>query len=331
MKARDFTLASTIAALFAATAVDARATGRSSVAASPSAPVAAAELPPPRLDGSAGPPRAWASGAFDLSWATILEVAPDPAVVVDASLRDAIIATGLPWRVRDDASQIEMLLVPPGNFKMGCSPSLQEGCFAHEEPVHAVALTEPFYLARHEVTQAEWTAVMGSNPSRFTAASGFPDSDERPVEQVSWNAAQKFMETTGLRLPTEAEWERACRGGTNTAFNDGSDDDATLGTIAWYADNSGEQTRQVGGKLPNPLGFHDMHGNVFEWVEDWYGMAYYWESPEVDPPGPPSGTTRVIRGGSWNHPSSYERSSARVAVDAELVLDRIGVRPARDP
>jgi len=281
--------------------------------------------------GSATLPQAFEYRVGPVPWATILEIAPDPAVVVDASLRAAILATGLPWRVRDDASAVEMLLVPPGTFMMGCSASLQDACLPHEEPVHQVTLTRAFYLARHEVTQAEWTAVMGSNPSRFVAANGYPGSDERPVEQVSWNAAAKFMETTSLRLPTEAEWEFACRAGTTTAFNDGSDDDATLGLLAWYATNSAAQTHPVGGKLPNRLGFHDMHGNVFEWVEDWYGESFYWQSPAVDPTGPAGGIARVLRGGSWNHPGSYERSSARLGVGPGIVLDRIGLRPARTP
>ncbi|MBM4107186.1 MAG: formylglycine-generating enzyme family protein, partial [Phycisphaerae bacterium] len=169
-------------------------------------------------------------------WATVLEVAPDPAVVTNASLRNAIAATGLPWRVRDNASQIEMLLVPPGTFMMGCSPSLQYGCNFDENPVHQVTLTQAYYLGRYEVTQAQWTAVMGSNPSWFQSASAQVPAAQvplRPVERVSWNMIQGFETATGLRLPTEAEWEYACRAGTTTAFNNGSNDDATLGTLAW--------------------------------------------------------------------------------------------------
>jgi formylglycine-generating enzyme required for sulfatase activity len=233
------------------------------------------------------------SGGFLYSpvpWATILEESPDPKVVTDDDLRASIMATGLPWRVRDNASQIEMLLVPPGTFMMGCSPSLQYGCNSDENPVHQVTLTRPFYLGRYEVTQAEWTAVMGTNPSNF------PDP-LRPVEMVSWFAIQDFTSATGLRLPTEAEWEYACRAGTTTAFSNDNDDDATLASIAWFGLGNG--TRVVGQKLPNPLGFHDMHGNVWEWVNDWYAADYYSQSPGIDPLGSSTGSQRVLRGGGW--------------------------------
>ena len=121
-------------------------------------------------------------------------------------------------------------------------------------------MTQAYYLGRYEVTQAQWTAVMGSNPSQFQ---GQADSPSRPVEKVSWNMIQGFETATGLRLPTEAEWEYACRAGTTTAFNNGSDDESTLATTAWFSVNAEGQTRPIGQKLANGLGFHDMHGNVF--------------------------------------------------------------------
>jgi len=266
-------------------------------------------------------------------WATILEVAPDPAVVTNAGLRAAITATGLPWRVRDNASQIEMLLVPPGTFMMGCSPSLQYGCLSDENPVHQVTLTQAYYLGRYEVTQAQWTAVMGSNPSQFQ---GQADSPSRPVESVSWNMIQGFETATGLRLPTEAEWEYACRAGTTTAFNNGSDDDSLLGVLAWHSSppggNSGGQTHPVGLKSPNALGLHDMHGNVQEWVEDWYGSIYYSNTPLIDPPGPSTGQFRIMRGGGWGNWSNDSRTSDRsgwTVPDMSLADD--GFRAARTP
>ena len=262
-----------------------------------------------------------------IEWGTVIEMLPDPAVVTNAGLRAAIIATGLPWRVRDNASQIEMLLVPPGTFMMGCSPSLQHGCNADENPVHEVTLTQAYYLGRYEVTQAQWTAVMGSNPSQFQ---GQADSPSRPVEKVSWNMIQGFETATGLRLPTEAEWEYACRAGTTTAFNNGSNDDATLGTLAWFNANAGSQTRPVGQKLANALGLHDMHGNVWEWVEDWYGSDYYAQSPAVDPPGPITATSRVLRGGSWYDYSFYCRASFRVDYPGDGG-DNLGFRVAKTP
>jgi len=276
----------------------------------------------------------WGATCPSAPWATILEQTPHPNVVTNPALRSAIIATGLPWRVRDNASQIEMLLVPPGTFTMGCSPSLWWGCQSEENPIHQVTLTRPFYLGRYEVTQTQWTAVMGKNPSWFQSPSAEVSADQvpnRPVEMVSWNMIQSFNAATGLRLPTEAEIEYACRAGTTTAFNNGSDNDATLGTLAWFGPNAAGQTRPVGQKLPNALGFHDMHGNVWEWVNDWFSATYYSVSPGFDPPGPASGTLRVLRGGSMEVASDSCRASFRPAIDPSAVGWGIGFRAARTP
>jgi formylglycine-generating enzyme required for sulfatase activity len=274
------------------------------------------------------------------SWATLIEAAPDPAVVTNAAYRAAIVATGLPWRVRHTQSQIEMLLVPPGTFNMGCSASNQHSCFSAENPVHAVTLTNAFYLGRYEVTQAQWTAVMGSNPSSFVNASAEVPAGQvplRPVERVSWNMIQGFNSATGLRLPTEAEWEYAYRAGTTKAFHsfpgypNGTNDDTLLGNIAWFTSNSISQTRPVGGKQANALGLHDMSGNVWEWVNDWYSSTYYQSSPSTNPPGPASGSSRVSRGGTWDVNSSYCRSSDRVYFAPDSVSYNIGFRAARNP
>jgi len=266
-----------------------------------------------------------------LAWATTLEADPDPTVVTNAGLRAAIAATGLPWRVRDNATQIEMLLVPPGTYSMGCSASQLYPCNSDENPVHSVTITQAFYLGRYEVTQAHWTAVMGSNPSAFQ---GFADSPSRPVERVNWSMIQGFEAATGLRLPTEAEWEYACRAGTTTAFNNGSNADGTLGTLAWTSGNAGGQTRPVGQKLANALGLHDMHGNVNEWCEDWYGATYYATSPSVNPLGPATGEQRVLRGGSWGEDSRWNRSSARSNGFPGVIFagsNTFGFRVARTP
>ena len=266
-----------------------------------------------------------------LDWGTVLEVMPDPAVITDPDWRERIIATGLPWRVRDNASQIEMLLVPPGTFMMGCSPSLQWACDPDENPVHEVTLTQPFYLGRYEVTQAQWTAVMGTNPSQFQ---GEADSPDRPVENVSWSMVQDFESATNLRLPTEAEWEYACRAGTQTAFNlapNGTNADSQLGLLAWYSSNANSQTRPVGQKQANNLGLHDLHGNVWEWCEDWFGGGYYAESPAIDPPGPISGAYRVLRGGSWNLYSNFCRASYRSYDGPGDDYYSSGFRAARTP
>ena len=205
-------------------------------------------------------------------WYTVLEQTPNASVVPDATLRAAITATNLPWRVRDTSTGIEMVLIPPGTFTMGCSESNRYGCYGAESPTHQVTLTQAFYLSRTEVTQAQWLAKMGSNPSYYQSASSAVPASEvpnRPVEQVSWNDIQPFCTATGMRLPTEAEWEYAYRAGTTTAFHgmpgylNGTNDDNQLGTIAWFSSNSGSTTRPVAGKAANGFGLYDMSGNVW--------------------------------------------------------------------
>jgi formylglycine-generating enzyme required for sulfatase activity len=261
------------------------------------------------------------------TWGTVIEAQPDPDVVTDANLRAAIQATGLPWRVRDNGTGIEMLLIPPGTFQMGCSASSNWECSDSELPLHGVTLTNPFYLGRYEVTQAQWTAKMGSNPSRFQ---GYADSSSRPVEQVSWNDALGFVQSFGGRLPTEAEWEYACRAGTQSAFYDGSNDDAALLGIAWVATNCGGEIRPVGGRLPNGFGCHDMLGNAWEWVADRFGP--YQAGQQVDPIGPAIGGDRVARGHTFGD-GSYNncRSSSRDWGPATTRHAWTGFRVARNP
>jgi len=279
------------------------------------------------------------------AWATLLEAQPDPSVVTDATLRAAIVATSLAWRVKDTATQIEMVLIPPGTFNMGCSASQSYGCGSWENPVHQVTLTNAFYMGRYEVTQAQWQARMGSNPSFFPGPSPevpLAQVPQRPVEQVSWNTIQGFLSQTGMRLPTEAEWEYAYRAGTTTAFHgytgqlSGTNDDNLLGNIAWYyagSCSSGAycQTRPVGGKLGNGFGLHDMSGNVSEWVNDWYGGTYYSTSSSVNPQGPSSGTYRVLRGGYWSYVSNDCRASTRGLDDPDYSNFNFGFRVARTP
>jgi formylglycine-generating enzyme required for sulfatase activity len=134
-----------------------------------------------------------------------------------------------------------------------------------------------------------------------------------------------------MRLPSEAEWEYACRAGTTTAFNNGSSDDATVGTIAWYSSNSDSQTHAVGSKAANALGLHDMSGNVWEWVNDWYGSNYYSVSPSTNPLGSVSGSSRVWRGGSWYTDAYYVRSSNRYSYAPGNSVNNVGFRVARAP
>lgn len=227
------------------------------------------------------------------SWGTVLEQLPDPAVVTDTAIRDRIVLTGLPWRVRDNATNIEMLLVPPGTFWMGASPEDTED-EGNESPQHLVQLTGAFYLGRYEVTQSQYQGAIGTNPSAFV---GFANSPNRPVENVSWDMAQGFCAATGMRLATEAEWEYACRAGTTTPrYN-------ALNSIAWYwatSYSSGQHaTHVVGGMIPNALGLFDMIGNVWEWTADWAGD--YSPAFVTDPTGP----------AHWNLPNHARWSMAK--------------------
>ena len=267
------------------------------------------------------------------TWATVLEWAPDAAVVTNGTMRNAITASGLPWRVRDNSSNIEMLLVPPGTFQMGCiMGSDSENCQLPEQPVHTVTLTSAYYLGRYEVTQAQWQAQMGSNPSFYKQQA---DSPSRPVEQVSWNTIQNFLSATALRLPTEAEWEFACRAGTTTPFHsgpgfpNGTTNDDLVVTIAWYDANSRWATHAVGGKAANALGMHDMLGNVWEWQSDCFG--WYSSEAQTNPTGPVSGLGPVLRGGSWGHPTDSVRSSGRTYDWPDGASNNVGFRVARAP
>jgi formylglycine-generating enzyme required for sulfatase activity len=291
--------------------------------------------------GTASASNAFTYAVATPSWATLIESAPDPAVVTSASLRAAIVATGFAWRVRHTATQIELLLVPPGTFDMGCSASNQFGCDPDENPVHAVTLTNAFYLGRYEVTQAQWTAVMGFNPSAFQIASAEVPAAQvsnRPVTSVSrYPGIQDFTMATGLTIPTEAQWEYAYRAGTTTAFHsmpgfpNGTNDDTQVGNIGWFASNSASQTRPVGGKAANALGFHDMAGNVAEWTKDVYSATYYASSPSTNPQGPLWGAFNVVRGGSWTGSSKGMRSSERIEVYVHDTNFAIGFRVARAP
>ena len=198
----------------------------------------------------------------------------------------------------------EMIPVEGGTFTMGATAEQGSDAYDSEKPTHQVTLSS-YAIGKHKVTQALWQAVMGSNPSNYKG-------DNRPVEQVSWDDCQEFISKlnsiTGksFRLPTEAEWEFAARGGKKSKGYkySGSND---VDEVAWYGDNSGRQTHPVGTKRPNELGIYDMSGNVWEWCADWLGG--YSSSPSTDPTGPSSGSFRVCRGGGWD----YDAGSCRVS------------------
>ena len=264
---------------------------------------------------------------FDSSWYTVIN--EFPTISPNATVRQNIIATGFPWHVRDNSSQIEMLLVPPGTFTMGCNAFDLGRCHSNESPRHQVTLTRAFYLGRYEVTQAQWQARMGNNPSSFR---GNPN---RPVEQVSWNDIVGFSTATGLRLPTEAEWEYSCRAGTTMAIHqsrprpNGSNSTVYLYNIAWFSGNAALFARNVGGKDPNGFGFYDMSGNVAEWCNDWFGD--YSAGNATDPTGPSTGTLRVLRGGYWRGGTSFCRSSSRSRRSPYDGGEGVGFRVARTP
>ena len=189
---------------------------------------------------------------------------------------------------------------------MGCIAEQGSDCWDSEKPSHKVTVSD-FCIGETEVTQALWKAVMGSNPSTWKG-------DNLPVEIVSWNDCKDFIkklnEKTGknFRLPTEAEWEYAARGGNKSKGYKYSGSN-TIGSVAWYDGNSSSKTHTVKGKTPNELGLYDMSGNVCEWCEDWYGS--YGSGTQTNPDGPSSGSNRVLRGGGWYISGRYCRVSYR--------------------
>jgi len=234
-----------------------------------------------------------------------------------------------------------MVRVEGGTFTMG-SPANEPGR-RDDEVQHQVTVSS-FYMGKYEVTQKEYQEVMGTNPSRFKG-------DNLPVEQVSWFDAVKYCNkrsqregltpaytikgllgkkvtwnrnANGYRLPTEAEWEYACRAGTTTAYNTGASISDNTG---WYWDNSGKTTHPVGQKPANAWGLYDMHGNVDEWCWDWYGD--YPSGAQTDPVGASSGSNRVWRGGSWNQSAQYVRSALRINLSPTLRINILGFRVLR--
>lgn len=217
----------------------------------------------------------------------------------------------------------EMVRVEGGTFRMGATSEQEDEADSDEKPVHGVTLSS-YYIGKTEVTQALWQAVMGSNPSRFKGA-------DLPVECVSWDDCQEFIRKlnalTGqhFRLPTEAEWEFACRGGNNSRGYKYSGSN-NLGSVAWYDGNSGNKTHPVATKSSNELGIYDMSGNVWEWCADWYGD--YSSGAQTNPTGPLSGSGRVGRGGSWYNCAGNCRSSIRDYYGPTYRVSSLGLRLA---
>ena len=245
--------------------------------------------------------------------------------------------------------KMEFVLIPAGEFMMGGGespeavgkafdlPSTVVPTLRDEHPQHRVRISKAFYLGKYEVTQEQWKAVMGSNPT-----SSHFKGPKKPVVDVSWNACRTFMNKlnqkfsrTGVKfsLPTEAQWEYACRAGTSTRFSFG-DDGASLEDYAWTYRNSGSPggrtTHPVGQKKPNAWGLYDMLGNVQEWCSDWYREDYYKQSPRDDPTGRVSGKHRVLRGGSWYYDRPFFfRCAYRLRSSPDAGSPHCGLRVVR--
>ena len=226
---------------------------------------------------------------------------------------------------------MEMVWIEPGVFQMG-----SENGGSDEYPVHEVKISRGFWLGKYEVTQGEWETVMGTTP--WSGHDRVVEDASRPAVNISWNMCQEFigrlnaMGEDVYRLPTEAEWEYACRAGTQTRWSFG-DDENRLDDYAWVRGNSNRSgPKPVGGKLPNDWGLYDMHGNAWEWVQDWYGYDYYNSSPRVDPQGPAfsaSSSERVYRGGSFSAVASSSRSASRGLSGPDSRIYFVGMRILR--
>ncbi|MFO0881384.1 MAG: SUMF1/EgtB/PvdO family nonheme iron enzyme [Gemmataceae bacterium] len=252
-------------------------------------------------------------------------------------------------------AEIELALLPPGRFRMG-SP-VREWRRMNDEPLHDVTLARPFYMSMYPITQEQYREVMGGNPSCFTpayASCAGQDVEKFPVESVPWELACEFCEVLnrlehrlphGLiyRLPTEAEWEYACRAGMSVRhpFSFGPELTSALANFnAEYPypsrlidDGPGplERPTPVGSYAPNGFGLFDMHGNIDEWVQDWFDDEYYLTGPSVDPPGPAEGEGKVIRGGSWSGQGEDCRAAVRIGQEPDLGDNKVGFRIVLGP
>lgn len=254
--------------------------------------------------------------------------APAPARVeqIPVTVMPVLAPTGVVFR--EPVTGMELLLVKGGCFQMG---DVFDDGDRNERPVHEVCVDD-FYIGRYEVTQGQWKAVRGKNPS------GNKKSDQHPVEDVSWNDAQDFIKELNaksgrsFRLPYEAEWEYAARDGGQRVKWAGTNNESDLANYAWYDGNAGRETHPVGQKRPNALGLYDMTGNVWEWVHDWFDRSYYGESPRSNPGGPGRGSDRVYRGGGYKDKPKDARVMKRESKSNRRNDDTLGFRlvlPAR--
>ena len=233
----------------------------------------------------------------------------------------------IPKTFTSPSTGMEFVLIPAGEFMMG-SPSGEKGSYGDEGPVHEVTINNPFYMGKYPVTQKQWEKVMGNNPSSFKG-------EDRPVESVSWENVQEFVKKLNekegankYRLPSEAEWEYACRAGKQTRYSFG-DDESKLNEYAWYSENSGGETHPVGQKKPNPWSLYDMYGNVLEWVQDKWHDNYEGAPSNGSAWEDRFGFARVLRGGSWNGDAGSCRSANRVRYFSGVLSGNLGFRLLR--
>jgi len=247
----------------------------------------------------------------------------NPVVRRNGSLHDP--TTGYPYEIHLKALRMEFVLIPAGEFMMGSDNGGPD-----EKPVHKVRVSKPFYLSKYEATQSQWSSAMGTSP--WSGRRHVKSGSRCPAVHVSWQDCQAFLNALGegFRLPTEAEWEYACRAGSTTKFCFG-DDESKLGDYAWFEDNAelaGENyAHAVGLKKPNAWGLYDMHGNVWELCHDWKDA--YPGGPQTDPLGPSSGTHRVRRGSGFCGVAWGCRCAARFRYGPTYRIIFVGLRPAR--
>jgi formylglycine-generating enzyme required for sulfatase activity len=256
------------------------------------------------------------------------EPAPADSVVNPGQSQNAVPAAEKKGAIETAAIQpqkqmdMEFKELPAGTFTMG-SPGTETGRDTRELQ-HQVTISKPFFMQTTVVTQGQWKAVMGTKP--WAGHKQVNSGDDYPAVHINWYQAVQFCEKLSVtegktfRLPTEAEWEYACRAGATTAWSFG-DSDTKLGDYAWFTNNTHlagqEYAHEVAKKKPNKVGLFDMHGNVYEWCSDIWRADYYKNSPALDPTGAPSGRARVIRGGTWRFPPKYTRCAYRTYRDAD--------------
>ena len=244
----------------------------------------------------------------------------------DSNVKETVSKVAFVEKITKNSLGMEFVEIPPGEFLMGCSVGDSE-CDSDEKPLHKITLTKPFLIGKYEVTQAEWKKVMGNNPANFSKC-----GDTCPIENVSWNDAQEFiqrlckmekMNPCHYSLPSEAQWEYAARAGTQTRFYWGN---KVRDDYLWYDPNAKDTTHPVGKKKPNAWGLYDMLGNVWEWTGDTYDANYYSKSVAIDPEVQTKTQKYVMRGGSWDHDDQYCRVSDRDFGVPDMDFNTVGFR-----